>query len=375
MNGLAVVPRSSIPMGGRILRLGDEGRDVKELQTELGKLGFYRGPVDGQYGLLTEDAVINLQKVLGLSMDGLAGRSVFRAVLREDEPLWGLYKVRQGDSLVKIAEGFGVDHKAIRIPPLARSLATGSPLIIPMRNLWIWKEEMWPEAGVSGVLDQTAEENSSSLPCHKVIDGRVFFGKKPVKQDVDVIDARGFTVLELKRLLRMVHLHRHRAWIWLDQQVFQIPGTARYLGLERNKRPIMGLIIAHEPTVRHSQIPALPMPIMLSIDLRATLWEDGKEHRITAKEARHRILLADSSVERQGKFGWAVWRKSGERYGYTVISPDQVTLEAVYREIINKGRMGLVVTGIETPTRRLIAQRRKYFAIVRDMNGIPLTYI
>lgn len=56
-----------------ILELGSTGVEVKVLQTQLKKLGYYNGDVDGQYGESTRDAVAKFQLALDLSADGITG--------------------------------------------------------------------------------------------------------------------------------------------------------------------------------------------------------------------------------------------------------------------------------------------------------------
>jgi len=56
----------------RSLRLGDDGEDVKVLQTSLSKSGF-TVTVDGKCGKTTEDAVKAFQKKSGLETDGVVG--------------------------------------------------------------------------------------------------------------------------------------------------------------------------------------------------------------------------------------------------------------------------------------------------------------
>ena len=56
------------------LKLGDFGNGVSRLQTRLGALGFYSGPVSGYYNVITEEAVINFQRAVGLKADGIAGQ-------------------------------------------------------------------------------------------------------------------------------------------------------------------------------------------------------------------------------------------------------------------------------------------------------------
>ncbi|MEA5570013.1 peptidoglycan-binding protein [Calothrix sp. UHCC 0171] len=54
-----------------ILKPGNSGSKVKELQTQLKQLGFYNGEIDGGYGAGTRAAVTKFQSVNGLDADGI----------------------------------------------------------------------------------------------------------------------------------------------------------------------------------------------------------------------------------------------------------------------------------------------------------------
>lgn len=69
------------------LRVGDSGSPVKELQTELRKLGYYSGSVDGRYGASTSTAVTAFQKAKGLRQDGVAGPATQRVLFEGDYPV------------------------------------------------------------------------------------------------------------------------------------------------------------------------------------------------------------------------------------------------------------------------------------------------
>jgi lysozyme len=57
-----------------VLSLGSRGDDVKALQTDLAKLGFYKGEIDGVFGPGTESAVRAVQNAhSNLTVDGKAG--------------------------------------------------------------------------------------------------------------------------------------------------------------------------------------------------------------------------------------------------------------------------------------------------------------
>jgi hypothetical protein len=72
--------------GGRAptttLRKGDKGEAVKQLQTNLQKLGYSPGVIDGVYGELTEEAVIALQRAAGITADGIAGPATMAAIAK-----------------------------------------------------------------------------------------------------------------------------------------------------------------------------------------------------------------------------------------------------------------------------------------------------
>ena len=63
-----------------ILREGDSGEAVRQLQQALKNLGYYSGTVDGNYGSGTVDAVKLFQQMNGLRVDGKAGEATQRAL-------------------------------------------------------------------------------------------------------------------------------------------------------------------------------------------------------------------------------------------------------------------------------------------------------
>lgn len=73
--------RNPLPDG--VLKRGDQGEAVKELQRALNALNFKCGAVDGIYGAATEDAVLRFQKMYGIQpYDGIYGAKT-RAVMAE----------------------------------------------------------------------------------------------------------------------------------------------------------------------------------------------------------------------------------------------------------------------------------------------------
>ena len=59
----------------RLLKKGMNGADVKELQILLNKAGGYNLATDGDFGSKTFNAVKAYQKLMGLKVDGIAGKA------------------------------------------------------------------------------------------------------------------------------------------------------------------------------------------------------------------------------------------------------------------------------------------------------------
>jgi lipoprotein-anchoring transpeptidase ErfK/SrfK len=69
-----------------MLRLGASGQQVLGAQQRLVELGYWLGTADGRYGELTAQAVTAMQKVAGLSRDGVIGPKTSAALRRGPRP-------------------------------------------------------------------------------------------------------------------------------------------------------------------------------------------------------------------------------------------------------------------------------------------------
>lgn len=56
-----------------LLRVGSSGSGVLLLQRKLEEAGFSPGPLDGEFGPLTERALVSFQRARNLEVDGVAG--------------------------------------------------------------------------------------------------------------------------------------------------------------------------------------------------------------------------------------------------------------------------------------------------------------
>lgn len=74
-----VLRRNTQPQASRtvfshtIVRYGDSGSDVNELQGRLKHLGYYQGKINGKYNYSTLQAVKSFQHKFGMKVDGIVG--------------------------------------------------------------------------------------------------------------------------------------------------------------------------------------------------------------------------------------------------------------------------------------------------------------
>jgi N-acetylmuramoyl-L-alanine amidase len=63
-----------------IVKYGSRGQDVKNVQYQLRKWGYYKGNIDGVFGWKTRAAVVAFQKKNGLKADGIVGDATTKAL-------------------------------------------------------------------------------------------------------------------------------------------------------------------------------------------------------------------------------------------------------------------------------------------------------
>jgi hypothetical protein len=64
------------------LRQNSTGPDVIRLQQDLQELGYYSGAIDGNFGPITKQAVIDFQQARGLIADGIVGPITWSQIKR-----------------------------------------------------------------------------------------------------------------------------------------------------------------------------------------------------------------------------------------------------------------------------------------------------
>ena len=122
-----------------VLRMGDDGEAVAQVQRRLVELGYFLPTVDGHYGSSTRQAVWALQKAAGIGRDGLVGpdtraaldagarptpRSTTGLVLEVNLATQLVLVVRDGQivSIINASSGSGKKYEA-----LGKTLVANTP--------------------------------------------------------------------------------------------------------------------------------------------------------------------------------------------------------------------------------------------------------
>ncbi len=98
-----------------VLRTGDTGEEVRELQILLQRRGFYHSSIDGHFGYQTYLAVKQLQNLAGLQVDGVAGSQTWVELLTDADNGGEMsYTIKPGDSLWALASRFDTTVNRIK---------------------------------------------------------------------------------------------------------------------------------------------------------------------------------------------------------------------------------------------------------------------
>jgi len=221
-----VCAASEIP--GVVLRSGDRGEFVCELQEYLALAGQMSSPADGIFGSVTHQAVVSFQTSAGLAADGVVGRKTWDALMKKAEAACArTYVVEPGDTMYGIARRFGVSVEAIA----AASGIQRPELIKPGQEVVI------PSS--SADLSRTALGRGGAELLHWSIANRVF------KSRATIIDVATGLSFEVKR--RGGHNHADiepltsadsailkriygGAWSWTRRAVIVVTGGRRIAG-------------------------------------------------------------------------------------------------------------------------------------------------
>lgn len=143
MPGLRVLPLSRLPLGARLLKMGDRGEDVAELQQLLAREGYYPNEPDGIFGVVTDEAVRRCQAANRVRVDGIVGPVLLAALENRFSQTRPTYRVTSEPDLKAVAQKLGMSAAAIaRANHMQEQAQTypGQCLLINRRVLGLWAD-------------------------------------------------------------------------------------------------------------------------------------------------------------------------------------------------------------------------------------------
>ena len=120
----AAIEEARWKLGDRSLKVDSpmmRGDDVATLQSRLIEMGFNPGRVDGIYGNVTENAVKEFQKSVGVKVDGICGPGTVISLMRLMRTVTGGAPTQLRDQAVREKRGPALADKVIVLDPSSRS--------------------------------------------------------------------------------------------------------------------------------------------------------------------------------------------------------------------------------------------------------------
>ncbi|MFM8752402.1 MAG: N-acetylmuramoyl-L-alanine amidase, partial [Actinomycetota bacterium] len=120
----AAIEEARWKLGDRSLKVETplmRGDDVAALQSRLIDMGFNPGRVDGIFGSVTEGAVKEFQKSVGVKVDGICGPGTVMSLMRLMRTVTGGAPTQLRDQAVREKRGPALADKVIVIDPSSRS--------------------------------------------------------------------------------------------------------------------------------------------------------------------------------------------------------------------------------------------------------------
>lgn len=143
---------------GRVLKVGQTGEDVRQLQALLRDLGLYTASVDGIFGEKTKAAVLAFQQSYGLLRDGIVGPGTKQALYGQFLKLYppDKHTVSAGETLWIIAAKYGLSvSQLVKLNNLK-----DSDRLFPGDVLVLRADETTPVSGNGSVSKAPPEDTS-----------------------------------------------------------------------------------------------------------------------------------------------------------------------------------------------------------------------
>lgn len=180
---------SAVGASAATVKYGSKGDAVRQVQTALKNLGYYKGEVDGDFGYSLYEAVWWFQNDKGLTVDGIAGASTQAALglnggsSQAVPPAGSLSYGASGNEVVKL-------QAALRNAGYYKEALDGNYVYSTFEAVWKYQRDQgWPADGIANPQVLSKLNVSGITPAPSVQSGGVSFGIGSTGQTVRAVQA------------------------------------------------------------------------------------------------------------------------------------------------------------------------------------------
>ncbi|HHW11874.1 MAG TPA: peptidoglycan-binding protein [Firmicutes bacterium] len=372
MPRLAILPVSKLPLGRRWLTVGVCGHDVRQLQMLLTELGLYDGAINGEYDLLTREAVKSFQKAYHLPADGVCGPDTLKLLAESGIHNRILITSGEGETIQTLAVQHGVGGQAFKDPVTRcrlRRIVPGQQIMVERREL-IWGFATDGLPGASGG-EMPGEASFIYVKPDRLL--ALAAGCFPPAGSSLVVDLSGkkLSRREGKALRRVRRTVKTELIWWQNLDHCRLPTSTEADALIVSV-PV-SISDAEALAVWPRQIKKLltyyPCTrLFLHFDLHGKGLDDkGREYCLTPVEKRLARLNRIGEPKRIGRYGWLSYRYRYKDETKTVFIPDRLTIRGILDQIDRLNLRGVVFTGLENGWKTWQEEGNRYFSATPRM--------
>lgn len=376
---MGVVPRpmflpvSRLPLGKRWLTVGARGQDVRQLQALLSALGLYAGAINGEYDLLTQEAVKGFQKAYHLVVDGVCGPDTCKLLTEERIYNRILNVSSTGETIHTLAAQYGVGWQALKDPATRcrlRQVVPGQQVMVERREI-IFSVENYGSPECSGVEDHGGKKYIYVKPAELgELAGRL---PLPAQSSLVVdLSEKKLSRRERKALRRVGReVDAELIW-WQDLASYRLPSTEEADALIISVPVAVSAVdsLVDWPRQIKKLLTYYPCTrLFVHFDLHGKDRDDkGTERPLTPVERKLARLNRIEEPKRIGQYGWVYYRYRYKDETRSVLVPDRLTIRGILDQIDRLNLRGAVFTGENNGWKVWQEEGNRYFqAIPRIM--------
>ncbi len=347
-----------LPLGKRVLKLGNKGNDVLYLQKALAELGIYQGKVSGWYDFLTREAVKAFQRSYQLTIDGVSGPDTIKLLQEKEIENRILHQYKPNQTITEVAKSYAVGVEALKDPETRkrrRKVELGAKILIEKREIIF-----------TNILEGTKEEKVANLLIPhsgeaNLIQIAIEELKKPDRLKKKLREYPGcqgvcirFSMTKPPRALRKASLRLRKEsgvevlW-WLDNQASYLPRREEADAIIFSPLVRVSKLYTHRDWIKQvknllSFYPCTRLVIHFDLRGRERL-SSGEEQSLTARGSKIVRINKIAPPIRMGRNGWYYYQYILKEEEREALIPDYRTIREILKKVDALNLRGVLFTG------------------------------